>query len=319
MAATDALNQLKQFEEQYIPFPTFVAAKDAIESSLNLFRETGLAKHMLVLGEAGTGKSSLCRWLAERHPKRVLPERNIVEALFVATPPAATVIGIADAILTALDDPWHERGTVTAKTARIVTLCRECRVEIMLLDEAQHLHDRGDTRTHYMVGDWLKHLIDAIGIPTVMLGLPKLERLLEINDQLRRRFSRRLRLGLGQSDTDSVETECLQLFLSLVSLVSVPVSSRPYDSKEMGMRLYFASDGSVAYIKKLLASALQQALDQNLDVVDAEVFEKAFTDELWWEGIGKLNPFNPKFEFRRLDRGGEPFQQAEEGRPRKAR
>ena len=39
--------------------------------------------------------------------------------------------------------------------------------------------------------DWLKHLIDEVGVPTVLLGLPRLESLLQINEQLRRRFSRR--------------------------------------------------------------------------------------------------------------------------------
>ena len=59
MAASDLYAQLKEFDEQYILFPAFVAAKDAIESNLRLFRESGVAKHMLVSGEAGTGKTSL--------------------------------------------------------------------------------------------------------------------------------------------------------------------------------------------------------------------------------------------------------------------
>lgn len=306
----DLYARLKKFDEQYIPFPPFVAAKNAIETNLKIFRETGLAKHMLVIGEAGTGKSSLCRWLALQHPKRRLLDRDRIEALVAAIPPAATVPGVIDVMLNSLGDPWHARGTITLKTARIVSLCRACNVEVMLFDEAQHLYDRGNTITHYMVGDWLKYLIDELEVPTVLLGLPRVEQLLQVNDQLRRRFSSRLRLALGQSDTDTIETECLQLFLSLVSLMGIPVSSEPFNAQEMGQRLYFSSDGRVAYIKKLLFSALRQALEQDIDVIDAAVLEKAFTDEIWWEGIGKLNPFSPQFEYRRLDRGGEPFQPA---------
>lgn len=306
----DAAAQLRQFDERYIPFPTFVAAKDAIESNLQLFRESGLATHMLILGEAGTGKSSLCRWLLEAHPRLCLLERDRIEVLCVTIPPAATILGIADAILLAFDDPWHQRGTITAKTSRIVTLFGACGVELVLFDESQHLQDRGDTRTHYLVGDWFKDLIDRIGVPTVMLGLPRLEDLLQTNEQLRRRFSRRIRLSLGQSETDTIQTECLQLFLSLASLLEMPVTARPYGAQEMGLRLYYASDGRVAYIKKLLFSSLRRALEMDFDGIDAELLERAFTDEVWWEGIGKLNPFNAEFEFRRLDRKGEPFQLA---------
>lgn len=310
MGTGDLYARLRAFDEQYIPFPPFVAAKNAIETNLQMFRETGVATHMLVTGEAGTGKSSLCRWLALQHPRRVLPERDLVEVLITSVPPAASISSVASAMLTALGDPFPDKGTVTVMTNRIVTLCRTCGVDMLLFDESQHLHDRGDTKTHYMVGDWLKHLIDELGVPTILLGLPRVEKLLQVNDQLRRRFSSRRRLAVGQSDTDSIETECLQLFLSLVSLIDIPVSSKPYSAQEMGERLYFASDGRVAYIKKLLFAALRQALELDMDVIDAPMLEKAFTDEIWWEGIGKLNPFNPAFDCRRLDRGGEPFQVA---------
>jgi hypothetical protein len=318
MTSLDLYARLASFNAQYIPFPPFVAAKDAIEANLRLFRETGIAKHMLVVGEAGTGKSSLCRWLTRQYPQQRLLDRDKIDVLAVPVPPSATVPGIIDAMLTAMGDPWHQKGTATAKTSRIVTLCRNCGVEFMLFDEAQHLHDRGNTKTHYMVGDWLKHLIDEIGVPTTLLGLPRVEQLLLINDQLRRRFSSRVRLAMGQSDTLSVEAECLQLFLSLVSLIDIPVSSHPFSAQEMGERLYRSSDGRVAYIKRLLFAALRHALENDLEVIDAAMLEQVFTDEIWWEGVGKLNPFNPAFEFRRLDRGGEPFQLAEKVSNRRA-
>jgi hypothetical protein len=313
MSEVAMMAALKRFEELYIPFPPFVAAKDAIESHLRLFRETGLAEHLLVYGESGTGKSSLCRWLGTQHPRRQLPDRDTVEVLIVSVPPAATIAGVADQMLKELGDPFRVTGTVTNKTSRVATLCRECRVEMILFDEAQHFHDRGDTRTHYMVADWLKHLIDEVAIPTVLLGLPRLESLLQTNEQLRRRFSRRIRLALGQSDTVDIETECVQLFMSLASCLEVGVSTDPFNWREMGMRLFFACDGRVAYIKKMLSAALRACLEMDFPQIDVALLERAFIDAIWWEGIGALNPFNTAFEFRRLDRGGEPFQRAQQG------
>ena len=87
MATVDVSARLQNFDEQYIPFPPFVAAMNAIEANLQMFREARVATHMLVTGEAGTGKSSLCRWLAHQHPRRVLPERDVVEILITAVPP----------------------------------------------------------------------------------------------------------------------------------------------------------------------------------------------------------------------------------------
>ncbi len=306
----DYMDELRRFDEQYLPFPTFMTAKEAIDSNLLLYRQTGLAKHMLVLGEAGTGKSTLCQMIETQNPRRTLRDRDKIDVLVISVPPSANVGGVANAMLDALGDPWIGKGTIASKTDRIVTLCRACGVELVLVDEAQHLQDRGDNRTHYMVGDWFKSVIDRVGVPTVLLGLPRLENLLKTNEQLRRRFSRRVRLAFGQNEGSSIEAECLQLFYSLSSLLSVPVVSDPYGHQEMGTRLYYACDGRVAYIKKLLFGALTTALMQADEGIDVRHLERAFTTDIWPDGVGKLNPFSSEFQFRRLDRGGEPFQRA---------
>ena len=310
---------LARFHQQYIPFPPFVAALAAIEENLRLFRETGIAQHLIVLGETGTGKSALCEWIRARHPRRDLPDGDMVEALIGAVPPSATVNAMVDVLLKGLGDPYPDRSTLALKSHRVAVMARGCHVELLVFDEAQHFYDRGDARTHYMVADWLKHLIDEIAVPTVLVGLPRVEQLLQGNEQLRRRFSRRFKLALGQSETDSIETECLQLFVSLTRCMDVEVRSDPYDWLEMGTRLYFASDGRVGYIKKILAAALRHALENQAETIDAGILESIFRKEIWSEGRGRLNPFNEKFDFRRLDRGGEPFEAGHVGRRRSSK
>ncbi|WP_445367464.1 TniB family NTP-binding protein [Methylomonas sp. BW4-1] len=315
----EIFDELQRFDEEYIPFPPFVVAVDAVKVNLALFRETGIAQHLLVLGESGAGKSSICRWIEQQYPKFTLPDRDVTPVLIVSVPSAATISSMASALLEKLGDPAATTGTVSAKTSRVITLCRACRVEMILFDEAQHIHDRGKATTHYMVGDWLKSLIDQTGVPTVFLGLPRLEQILQVNEQLRRRFSRRIRLALGQSDKSSIHAECLQLFRSLGSCLPLPLMCGRFGWDELGMRLHYASDGRVAYIKKLLATALRIALETEVKEIGPQLLEQAFTEELWWEGVGKLNPFNPEFEFRRLDRGNEPFESGNFSSARKRR
>jgi hypothetical protein len=313
MTPQEVFNALQRFDEEYIPFPPFVVASQAIELNLSLYRETGLTQHLIILGESGTGKSSLCAWLGQKYPGFSMPDRDVVPVLIVAIPPSATIASVAEAMLTGLGDPSPWGGTISSKTNRVVKLCHGCRVEMVLFDEAQHIHDRGQAATHYMVGDWLKSLIDALNLPTVFLGLPRLEQLLQVNEQLRRRFSRRIRLALGQSDAESIHNECLQLFMSLGVCVPLPLTSGSYGWEEMGMRLYYASDGRVAYLKKLLAGALRLAMESQLKEIDPAVLQQAFINEIWWDGVGKLNPFEKTFEFRRLDRGNEPFERGSYG------
>jgi hypothetical protein len=113
---------------------------------------------------------------------------------------------------------------------------------------------------------------------------------------------------LGQSDTETVDTECLELFVSLGGCLPLPISKGDHTWSELGRRLFYASDGRVAYIKRLLAGALQHAMETEASQIGPAQLERVFTEEIWWEGIGELNPFNPAFVFRRLDRGNEPFE-----------
>jgi hypothetical protein len=308
MNSQDVYRAIKLFNQEYIPFPPFDTAVKAIISNITQYRETGLAENIRVLGESGAGKSSLCEWIEHQYPRSSLIDRDLVPALVVSVPPLASISSLAESILEKLGDPSPLTGKVSTKTARVITLCRACKVEVILFDETQHIHDRGKYTTHYMVGDWLKSLIDHVGVPTVFVGLPKLEKLLQVNEQLRRRFSKRYSLALGQSGTETIESECFQLFNTLGNTMPIPISYSQYNWQEMGQRLFYASDGRIGYIKKIMKNALNHALKNDEPQICPEILEQAFTEEVWWEGVGELNPFNPAFIFRRLDRANEPFE-----------
>jgi len=98
------------------------------------------------------------------------------------------------------------------------------------------------------------------------------------------------------------------MFMTLGKSLSLTLSPGDYSWSEIGLRLYYATDGRIAFIKKLLTSSLQFALERQETGIGPEQLARAFTEDIWWGGIGPLNPFSPDFQFRRLDRGGEPFE-----------
>lgn len=308
---------LRRFEEDHLSFPPFGVAVRAVECQLQLYRDSGIAQNLLILGESGTGKSTLCRLIKQKFPRFETADRDIVPALVVSIPPIATIPSVAEAMLQELGDPLGYSGSTTAKTARVVTLCKACGVELVLFDEAQHIQDRGQTYTHYLVGDWLKSLIDGLAVPTAFLALPRFEEILKVNEQLRRRFSRRLRLELGQTDGQTIQDECFDLFHGLASCLPIPLTYGSYGREEMGLRLYYATDGRVAYLKKLLSAALVHAHNLGQSRIDPGLLEASFTSDLWWEGVRELNPFHSSFAFRKLDRGGEPFERGRVGAPKR--
>lgn len=305
----DEFSVLTQFSQEYLNFPPFVAAFEEIERSIRLYRVGAMTQHLLITGESGTGKTTLCRLIYQKYPRIVLPERDVQPVLYISIPSASTIASVAEAMLARLGDPQPSLGTSSAKTARLVCLARACSVELLVLDEANHIQDRGQSPTQYLVGDWIKSLMDSLQIPTVLLGLPRVEILLRVNEQLRRRFTRRMRMELGQSSEKSIEQECLELFYTLVHSMPIPFSIGSDSWEALAHRLHFATDGRVAYLKKLLIGAIRLAFELGLNEIRPQELAQAFEAEIWPQGIGPLNPFSHDFVFRRLDRQGEPFEQ----------
>jgi len=299
---------LGTFKEQYIEFPPFVAAAKEIEDNLALYRATGIARNLLVFGESGSGKSTLCKWIVKKYPSFSLPDRDVIPVLNISILSSATIGGFAEEMLLALGDPGYSYGSIAAKTRRLVHLCKACKVELILLDEAAHARDRGQAATHYMLADWIKSVVDQIEVPTVFLGLPRLDQLFRVNEQLRRRFLRRIHLALGNSDTHTIYEECLQLFISLGASLPLPLSCGDFGWDDFSVRLRYACDGRVSYLRDLLFAVLLEVHGTDAREIGPQALESAFTKEIWDAGIGALNPFNSAFQFRRLDRGGEPFE-----------
>lgn len=297
---------LLAFDGEYVGFSSFVEILQTMEQSLQMYRHTAIVKNLVVIGESGCGKTSLACAFRDRHPRQHLLEQTITPVVYVEVPSIGTVGALARQILAALGDPFPEKGRIIDQTARIEILARNAKSEMLILDEAQHVYDRGQHKSQYATADWLKSLVNAIQIPVVLFGIPRLENLLQVNVQLRRRFSAPLVLSLGDpNDPDSLEAS-LDVINALLPVLPLPLAHREMSDKELARRIYYATDGRVGYLKALLARALEKAWEADGDCVTRSDLEFAFMT-IWSASKGALNPFNSEFVFRRLDRSGEPF------------
>ncbi|WP_215779848.1 hypothetical protein [Paludibacterium sp. B53371] len=75
----------------------------------------------------------------------------------------------------------------------------------------------------------------------------------------------------------------------------------------MLVRLFYACNGLIGYLSKLLIAALEIRLERGYRSVEPWMLEEAFSKELWNEGVGPLNPFNKRFQWRVLNKAGELF------------
>lgn len=295
------------FRSRLVRYPVFEDAMRAIECchfvGRHMLEEPDC---LLITGVSGCGKSTLRKAYTARYPREELEDRTVIPVLGLELPSAPTVKNVAERILMAMGDPYADKGSAESKTARIITLFRECRVEIAMLDEFQQFADNSGGKIEYKVADWLKQLINATRVPFVLLGLPRCTSILEVNEQLRRRFLPRIHL-------EPFSIERRNNLLTFASVLKTLDERLPFEAPSAIAKpsavepMFYATHGLIDYLMKLVSEALRIALLGGRETVDMEILGKAFRSGIWAGADKESNPFSPTFVKRALTRRGEPF------------
>src|ERR1017187_7666262 len=242
-----------------IPHTAFVNAQTQIEQCFDSSADKGEAEGLAIVGETGTGKTSLLRSFKSEHEPFRGANGMTVPVLYAKVPPGPTVKSLAGVMLAALsaDDP--ERGTENEKSWRLRKLMKECQTRLVMMDEFQHFIDRGTQRVIHHVADWLKVLIDDTCSTLIVAGLPYCTGVIDCNEQLARRFLAPIQLprfdwvDLGQRKQF---TAILKAFhLEIAKGYEIPTLF----SSDMAFRFYCATGGLIGYMAKILRQSLLNA------------------------------------------------------------
>lgn len=269
-------------------------------------REGIKARHLVIFGDSGAGKTRLLEVFASLYPREELEDRTLMPVLFAKMPSNPTPRRIVVALLKALGSIFAAKGKEDEPMVQLKTLCKECGVRIILIDEASHLVDRGREKTHYRFGDALKEVVDELGIPTVLTGVPRLERLFAVNEQLRGRFSRRRTIRRFSI----VQKDAVAEFRSVVHSLSQKlegIDSIELTSSEFLPRIHAATHGLLRPLIELLKEAVDLACMKAKPAITADVLIEAFRNAIWESVPDARNPFHQTFSFLPLDGAGEPY------------
>jgi hypothetical protein len=298
--------QLRAIEEVVVLHSGFVDAVTRLQQVIDVFANGAQPRHALLLGESGTGKTWVARYLQTRFPETVENDHIVLPIVRVETPSAPSIKSLAESLLAALGDPIPDRGTAIEKRNRALRLIRDNKVLMIIFDEFQHFIDGGQSNSLQSVADWLKLFIDDCGMPCVLMGLPRCPHILAVNEQLRRRFSTHLKL-LPFSIETPVEFDEFRSVLNEFDL-ALPIAKRAlFADPELAKRLYFASNGLIGYVQKLIMGSFELMTSEGRTKIDQELLRRVFVRDIWSDAPGALNPFHKKFAFRPLDKLGEPF------------
>ncbi len=265
-----------------------------------------VANGLLATGQTGSGKTTLVEYYQSFFPSYQESDRTVIPILVVNTPESPTVKILAEAFLLALGDPAASSGTAENKTRRIYRYLKECRVELIFIDEFQHFYDSKKVSQARKVTDWLKNLFNISAIPVVLVGLPRSEMVIRMNPQLKRRFSSPFYLKPFGFTTEHEIKEFRGILKKIHEIL--PLKCPELHEANMARRFYFASCGLIDYISKIVDRAVLFAGEHGHDALTLCHFAHGFEQEVWRDPPKRLNPFSTKPIYRLLIKPGEPFE-----------
>lgn len=259
------------------------------------------SKNFTLLGVSGVGKSTLIGKYLEKHNDQTSRAEGRKPVVAFSAPAGPTPKALMQAICRAVGGT--DTGTSADLLQRAIQYINHFKVEVLFMDEAHHLIDRGRIKSHAHLGDCWKEFSDRVMCCIGMCGAARLRLLFQTNNQLRNRWSSSFALRPFQYLDGEEE---LAKFVAALITGGVLENNREFLLKsETISRIQYATDGVPALVSKLV---------QRLNKAMADVKEMDMTvlDAAWnFPGTSALpshrRPFNEKFNFERLMGMDEPF------------
>jgi Bacterial TniB protein len=283
----------------YADYPLFDEIMEDIErchDSPNL-KKNNDPDCLFITGCTGAGKTTIYDTYVQDYPIREEEDGTVVPVVYAVIPPPATIKGLVEVLLEQLGDPLPKKGTTINKTSRLYKCLKDCKVELIFLDEFHHFIDSDSRKVLKNVCDWLKTLIINTKIPVVLFGMPESEKIMTVdNFQLSRRFN--YRHSLIPFPNDESGLELFRKFLSDIESQLPLANKSNLAEKSMSERIYYATDGTIAHVMTLIRMGATHAIEHNIEQIDLNILGIIFDKHLRHEkSFKKTDPFSRnKFE-----------------------
>lgn len=301
-------DRLRFMTSLVVPHPQFTHAVDEIAARSKRVQIQGRGSAFCVEAETGGGKTTLAETIQQTYPDIMTDELTIRRVVYFQVPPRPSSVSMSSAVLKALGDPRWFRGRADVLAQRSIHLLRECKTEIILLDNTHDIPERRTAKGVREVGNWIRDVIDHVPALFVSLGAKQGMDVFRANNQARRRSPATVHIAYFDYTTPPGISRLMRFLLELD--ICLPLSEMSdLSDLETAKRIGIVTNGIPDYIIKVVTEALEHAIKHGREKIVREdlhaavqtLFEDACADD--------LNPFSVKTTLlRQLDQAGEPFE-----------
>lgn len=261
------------FKSTKVEHPHYKLAKECLVKAIG-FSGTDEFESVAISGPTGVGKSTLCRAFRDEVNGQVLPNSDELPVIVITAKVVTTPKSFLSALLYELGDIEPTKGTTEEMRVRLRVLLKGRSVLMIIIDEFQDLFEEA-TGPHAMrTASFYKGFMKETQIPVVISGTESVEHLLQVDGQFRRLYNL-YRLPSFSIDTQQ-ETEYYTFFVDKLMQRS-PLPSQVNFEGKMLERLFLATDGSMALLKKLITEAIHVAQKRESNALTKAVFTEAFS------------------------------------------
>ena len=298
--ASPLIIHLDKIKRLSIATPSFNLVHQCLRRTLHESGMTSTPACKLIVGHSRSGKSFAVREFEALYPATRTPTGLVKEVVYVQAPTQGTIKGLMQALLEALGDPHWERGTNSTLLARLKKLLRGVGCKMIIIDEFQHLADKGQQAKLKHTTDWLKGLVEVASFSIVCVGLPESKRIIQPTEQLRTRFDAAIEMPVYDW-TNDYSRKSFRSVVACIQKSMLPFQVPDLGSAPFSLRLFLACGGRIGLLSKIFDRAIKNAIWDNRTIISLENLDDAFREAIWFANeipivggpfLGELNPIS---------------------------
>lgn len=285
------------FERLYFKLPWCIKALDEIGAVLSLPRGAQMEHDVRLAGSFRSGKTRLIReMIRKRMPSRDKKGLSIPLG-YVPMPAVPSPATVGETVLFWLGDAtWDCARSPTKRLVRIAEVADQVGLLALAFDDLQHLVDSRGQKVQHTTADYLIGIGFYIKVPMIFCGLPRMNRVFEVNEQLAGRSNATIefrRLDWNRPRDRTLFTQMVEL---VIGAIKDELGSKIELTAAFFFRMYCATGGIPGYLFRLLRVAVAKCERSGRPLTEEAIQGAMFTvvarRSKWPKGI---DPFHKDF------------------------